>query len=245
MQFAVYKFFAYTARMTYPFHGTFNITQGFMQPNAALLGGYHKGVDWDLPHGTNVCAIDSGVVIATGVTNKEGRYIAVRHEWGESQYYHLSKVLVKTGDKVFEGVDIALSGDSGVVTGPHLHLQTWKAGTLVNPISLIGGAPVAVHAGYVVPSGGSLSQAAKDMGVSLDELLNANPQYKQNPNFVHAGATLIRPSAKQQNTYVVKAGDSLWKIGLDNGQSVAQLLDKNPQYKSNPRLIRPGDKINL
>jgi len=184
-------------------------------------------------------------VRAVGLSNNEGRYLAVKTEWGEYQYYHLNKVLVKQGDRVFEGTNIAESGDTGVVTGPNLHVQTWKDGILTNPLSLISEAPVNTERGYVMPPGGNLSYAAKQLGISLDELLNANPEYRENPDFVLTGAVLNVPSKNAPNTYVVKDGDTLWAIGQEHGQSVAQLLEKNPEFKSNPGLIHPGDEIKL
>lgn len=231
--------------MTFPFKGTYAITQGFMQSNAALLGGFHKGIDWALPEGTPVCAIDSGTVQATGVSNNEGRYIIVAHSWGNSQYYHLSKSDVKPGDKVFEGVNIGLSGSSGVVTGPHLHLQVYKNGILTNPLSLMAPEPVANSRGYVMPPGGNLSYAAKSLGVSLDDLIAANPKFKENPNLVYPGEVLNVPDKTNLRKYTVVSGDNLSTIAARNGMTLEQLLQKNEQFRAKPGLIHPGDEVTL
>lgn len=231
--------------MIKPFSGDYTITQGFLQPNAALFGGKHKGIDWALPEGTPVLAIDSGTVRATGVSNNEGRYIVISHSWGESQYYHLSSVENKAGDKVFEGVKIGNSGATGVVTGPHLHLQVYKNGILTNPLDIINDDPVVAPQGYIMPPGGNLSYAAKTLGVSLESLINANPQYKNNPDMVHVGAVLNVPSGFTEKVYVVQSGDNLYNIAAAHGMSLEQLLQKNPHFRPNPRLIRPGDKVTL
>lgn len=231
--------------MTYPFKGEYAVTQGFMQKNAALLGGFHKGIDWALPEGTPVNAIDSGTVQATGVSNNEGRYIIIAHSWGNSQYYHLSKSNVKAGDKVFEGVNIGISGSTGVVTGPHLHLQTYREGILTNPLAIIVTEPVSAARGYVMPAGGNLSYAAKSLGVTLDALIEANPQYKENPNLIYPGAVLNVPDKNNLQKYTVVAGDNLSNIAARNGMTLEQLLQKNEQFRAKPGLIHPGNVVNL
>lgn len=231
--------------MTLPFNGEHKVTQGFMQNNAALLGGKHKGIDWDLPEGTPVRAIDSGKVRATGVSNNEGRYIIISHSWGESQYYHLSKSDVKPGQDVFEGVNIGLSGSTGVVTGPHLHLQTYRDGILTNPMSIIVTEPVSAPRGYVMPAGGNLSYAAKSLGVTLDDLIEANPQYKQNPDLVYTGAILNVPDKNRLKKYTIVSGDNLSTVAANNGMTLEQLLQKNEQFRAKPNLIHPGDIVNL
>lgn len=216
-----------------------------MQANAVLLGGYHKGIDWALPEGTSVLAIDSGIVRAVGVSTNEGRYIIIKHSWGESQYYHLSRVELAVGDSAFEGVSIGYSGSTGVVTGPHLHLQTYKDGILTNPLSIVADSPVITPHGYVMPPGGSLSYAAKVLDVSLDALLDANPSYKINPDLVYTGAVLNVPSSGTKKIYVVSEGDNLSTIAAENGMSLEQLLQRNEQFRKNPRLIHPGDEVSL
>lgn len=229
--------------MIKPFSNNYEITQGFMQPNAALLGGFHKGIDYALPQGTPVLAIDSGKVRAVGVSNNEGRYIIIAHQWGESQYYHLERIDVEVGASVYEGVGIALSGSTGIVTGPHLHLQTYKNGILTNPQSIIDSENVISTQGYIMPPGGSLSYAAKSLNITLEALLNANPSYKENPDLVYTGAVLVVPSSKAESAYVVKSGDTLSEIAAWNGMSLEQLLQRNEQFRKNPDIIQPGDEV--
>lgn len=82
----------------------------------------HNGIDFACPVGTVVCAVDGGVVQEAGELTDYGTYIKLRHTWGESLYAHLSKMRVEQGMAVGKGEPIALSGNSGNSTGPHLHL---------------------------------------------------------------------------------------------------------------------------
>lgn len=80
----------------------------------------HDGVDFAADIGTPVFATDDGVVKLAG-GGDYGTTIAIEHFWGKSYYGHLSQLEVKTGEKVKKGQVIALSGNSGLSSGPHLH----------------------------------------------------------------------------------------------------------------------------
>lgn len=102
-----------------------HITQTFgSRPEAYarfnLLG--HNGLDFGCPTGTPVVAVDGGAVVeAANDPAGYGRYIKLRHDWGESLYAHLAHQLVKVDEPVASGTTIGLSGNSGHSTGPHLH----------------------------------------------------------------------------------------------------------------------------
>jgi len=81
----------------------------------------HAGLDFAVPEGTVVCAVDGGVVLEAGELPDYGMYIKLRHPWGESVYAHLSTIRVEQGMAVARGEPIALSGNTGNSTGPHLH----------------------------------------------------------------------------------------------------------------------------
>lgn len=81
----------------------------------------HTGIDFAVPEGTPVSAVADGVVQEAGNLPDYGNYVKLRHPWGESLYAHLSKLLVSQGEPVSAGERIALSGNSGNSTGPHLH----------------------------------------------------------------------------------------------------------------------------
>ena len=100
------------------------LTSGFGRRSAPKKGAstYHKGVDWATPVGTAVVASSSGTVTRAGWGSGYGYCVYIRHADGrETRYGHLSKVLVSVGQKVSQGQKIALSGNTGVSTGPHLH----------------------------------------------------------------------------------------------------------------------------
>ena len=96
---------------------------------------YHKGVDWATPTGTAVFASCGGTVAKAGWGSGYGYVVYINHEDGrQTRYAHLSKVLVKVGQKVRQGEKIALSGNTGVSTGPHLHFEILINGVQVNPL---------------------------------------------------------------------------------------------------------------
>ncbi|MBQ7840976.1 MAG: M23 family metallopeptidase [Lachnospiraceae bacterium] len=95
---------------------------------------YHKGVDWATPTGTAVMASCGGTVTRAGWASGYGYVVYIRHEGGrETRYGHLSKVLVSVGQKVSQGQKIALSGNTGRSTGPHLHFEILINATAVDP----------------------------------------------------------------------------------------------------------------
>jgi len=96
----------------------------------------HKGVDFAVPVGTPVLAPGDGEVIISKRSGAAGNYIAIRHgRQYMTRYMHLSKSLVKPGQKVKRGERIALSGNTGRSTGPHLHYEIWINNQAVNPLT--------------------------------------------------------------------------------------------------------------
>lgn len=96
---------------------------------------YHKGVDWATPTGTPVNASCGGTVAKAGWASGYGYVVYINHEDGrQTRYGHLSRVLVKVGQSVKQGERIALSGNTGVSTGPHLHFEMLINGSQVNPL---------------------------------------------------------------------------------------------------------------
>ena len=115
-------------------------TSGFGRRNAPTKGAstYHKGVDWAVPTGTSVYASCGGTVAKAGWGSGYGYVVYINHEDGrQTRYGHLSKVLVKAGQSVKQGERIALSGNTGVSTGPHLHFEILINGSQVNPLQYL------------------------------------------------------------------------------------------------------------
>lgn len=99
---------------------------------------YHKGVDLATPTGTAVKASCGGTVAKAGWGGASGYVVYINHEDGkQTRYAHLSKILVKVGQKVKQGEKIALSGNTGVTTGPHLHFEILVNGKQVDPMKYI------------------------------------------------------------------------------------------------------------
>jgi len=80
----------------------------------------HEGVDFDMPVGTELKAVSDGTVVVAG-EHDYGITVTLEHAWGKTYYGHLSEVLVHEGELVKKGQVIALSGNSGESTAPHLH----------------------------------------------------------------------------------------------------------------------------
>lgn len=98
----------------------------------------HKGIDWATPIGTAVMASSGGTVTRAGWGSGYGYVVYIQHADGrETRYGHLSKVLVKPGQKVSQGQKIALSGNTGRSTGPHLHFELRINGAPVNPLEYL------------------------------------------------------------------------------------------------------------
>ncbi|MCG6403248.1 peptidoglycan DD-metalloendopeptidase family protein [Vibrio fluvialis] len=96
----------------------------------------HYGTDIAAPTGTPVLATADGVVIMTRNHPYAGLYVVVKHDSVyTTRYLHLSKLLVHKGQRVTRGETIALSGATGLVTGPHIHYELIKNGHPVNAMT--------------------------------------------------------------------------------------------------------------
>ena len=94
----------------------------------------HSGVDISVPYGTEVKVTADGIVTLAEYTSSGGIVVIVEHGHGfRTAYAHNSKALVTPHQEVKRGDVIALSGSTGISTGPHLHYEVWKNGRHVNP----------------------------------------------------------------------------------------------------------------
>jgi murein DD-endopeptidase MepM/ murein hydrolase activator NlpD len=97
----------------------------------------HKGTDYAAPTGTPISTTASGVVEATGYTAGNGNFVKVKHNGTYStQYLHMSKILVRRGQRVTQGQTIGLVGSTGLATGPHVCYRFWKNGVQVDALRL-------------------------------------------------------------------------------------------------------------
>lgn len=97
----------------------------------------HNGIDIAIEKGNKAVAVADGIITETGKSETYGKYIkySVSNEYSV-MYAHLHKIKASKGDNVKKGETIALTGDSGLVTGPHLHYSIFYNGTSIDPLSL-------------------------------------------------------------------------------------------------------------
>ncbi|MFB7517514.1 M23 family metallopeptidase [Streptomyces sp. NPDC056144] len=124
---------------------SYTLTASYNQ-GGAMWSHKHSGQDFAVPVGTPVKAAGSGTVVKAGPNGggdgpAYGNAIVVKHANGTySQYAHLSKIQVNVGQKVSAGQRIALSGNTGNSSGPHLHFEirtTPNYGSAVNPSAFL------------------------------------------------------------------------------------------------------------
>jgi murein DD-endopeptidase MepM/ murein hydrolase activator NlpD len=103
------------------------------------LASIHRGTDFHAPAGTPVLAANDGVVIIAQGMFYEGNLVVIDHGQSLStEYMHLSKIEVTVGERVHKGQRLGLSGATGRVTGPHLHLGVRWQGMYVDAVLLLG-----------------------------------------------------------------------------------------------------------
>ena len=113
------------------------VTSGFGQRSM----GNHQGIDFGIPVGSPIVSSQSGTVVEARTSSSYGNMVRIRGNDGiETLYAHLSSVGVQQGQQVERGQQIALSGNTGRSTGPHLHFETIRDGQRVDPAPLIGAA---------------------------------------------------------------------------------------------------------
>jgi murein DD-endopeptidase MepM/ murein hydrolase activator NlpD len=93
----------------------------------------HLGIDYGAPTGTPVQTIGDGKVIFSGPKGGDGNLVKIQHTNGYTTYYmHLSKILVRNGERVEQGQSIGLVGMTGLATGPHLDFRIQLRGEFLN-----------------------------------------------------------------------------------------------------------------
>lgn len=112
------------------------VTRGKAGPSA--YADAHPGLDVAVPVGTAIRAAGGGVVVEVKEDAEYGLSIRLAHADGyESLYAHASKILVAENDRVPQGHLIALTGNTGRSTAPHLHFEVRRAGKTLDPMQLI------------------------------------------------------------------------------------------------------------
>ena len=117
-----------------------NITSRFAKNRfhpVQLIWKAHKGTDYAAPTGTPIMTTATGVVEQAGFTTGNGNFVKVKHDRTYStQYLHMSKILVRRGQRVTQGQIIGKVGSTGLATGPHVCYRFWKNGVQVDALRL-------------------------------------------------------------------------------------------------------------
>ena len=117
-----------------------NITSRFAKNRfhpVQLIWKAHKGTDYAAPTGTPIMTTAAGVVEQAGFTTGNGNFVKVKHDKTYStQYLHMSKILVRRGQRVTQGQVIGKVGSTGLATGPHVCYRFWRNGVQVDALGL-------------------------------------------------------------------------------------------------------------
>lgn len=192
----------------------------------------HKGIDLKVNIGDTIRAAFDGRVRITNYERKGyGYYVVLRHTNDlETVYGHLSKFLVKNDQYVKAGDPIALGGNTGRSTGPHLHFETRYMGYAINPMAIFDFANQTTHTDTYTFDKNTYQRAR-----NYDPAANAAyaaAYNKQNPP-KRSSATASSSGAK----YVtVKKGDTLSKIASRNGTTTAAICKLNSGLKASTTL---------
>ena len=100
----------------------------------------HNGMDFTANTGTEIYATGDGVVVKAGRATGFGNVVYIDHGFGyETRYAHMNKFNTKKGRKVKRGDVIGYVGNTGLSSGPHLHYEVHKNGTVINPVNFYHG----------------------------------------------------------------------------------------------------------
>ena len=113
------------------------LSSSFGNRRHPIHGGWsrHSGIDLAAPYGTPIMATGSGVVTRAGSNGGYGLMVGLDHGDGtETRYAHMSRYVVRPGDRVSEGQVIGYVGSTGNSTGPHLHYEVLVGGRPVDPL---------------------------------------------------------------------------------------------------------------
>ena len=212
--------------------------RGFCMPTKSRLvtsnygyrkrfGRMHKGMDIGIKMNDTIYAAFDGKVRLTNYEARGyGNYIILRHPNKlETVYGHLNKILVKPDQTVKAGQPIALGGNTGRSTGPHLHFETRYMGYAINPQAIVD-----------YPSG----------RVFADSYTFNKSTYTQGHKATSNSNSTKRQYTLKQNqsvTYTVKSGDTLFDIAKRYGMSVTTLCRINKITESAD--IHPGQTLKL
>lgn len=122
----------------WPVAGTISSPYGYRNHPVREERRFHTGVDLSVPSGSEVKATADGIVSFAGWTENSGIVVVVEHGHGFSTAYaHNRKALARVGQRIARGDVIAMSGSTGVSTGPHVHYEIWRNGRHADPAGFL------------------------------------------------------------------------------------------------------------
>lgn len=128
-------------QLAWPLPGYSRISSGFGERKDPFTGKVteaHYGIDIPAPQGTKIYACYDGEVAWAKWNNSAGNWVGIDHGDGlYTVYMHMSKILVKPGQKISKGDVVGLVGSTGRSTGPHLHLAVRLNGKYVQPLDYV------------------------------------------------------------------------------------------------------------
>jgi len=127
-----------TSQFIWPLEAEVVSTYGWRTHPVLGIRQHHDGIDLDVPEGTTVYASAGGEVYFYGEQPGYGNVLILEHDGGfYTLYGHLKSSLVSKGQYVEKGQKIALSGNTGISSGPHLHFELRNGEFPVDPISFL------------------------------------------------------------------------------------------------------------
>lgn len=136
----LYRIAAENMPFARPTRANVRFTSGFGTRSDPFTGRHrsHNGLDFAGPKGTPILASGDGVVVKAGWGQGYGNEVTIRHAFGiETLYAHMSKIHVRTGQRVSRGDRIGDMGSTGRSTGTHLHYEVHVGNTPVNPMTYV------------------------------------------------------------------------------------------------------------
>ncbi len=134
----MHKHYSKRALFRSPLAGRYTSFVGVRTHPVLGFSKFHNGVDIACPHNTWVGASAAGTVLVAGWGGAVGKYIKIDHHNGyKTLYGHLSKIHVRSGQRVKRGQLIGRSGATGRVTAPHLHFTIWEKGRVKDPMDYL------------------------------------------------------------------------------------------------------------
>lgn len=222
-------------------------------------GRTHNGLDIDLDKGDPVlAAFDGKIRFARYHNNGYGNLVIIRHFNGLETYYaHLSAIYVQPDQMVKAGQIIGAGGSTGSSShGAHLHFETRWFDNPFDPLSIIDYENESLYydTAVLTPADFKASKPAKDAR-NLQALSQRNPyleieqELRQveppeiHPDTVTAQNSTIDSPERESEVYIVKKGDSLYKIAKNYHTTITKLCELN-QINSRS-VLKPGQKIKV